>query len=204
MTTIIHSAFIFGSTPYYCDYIKSTQILVDQYENYQKRSGRNRYMILTTHGVQTLSIPLVKGKNERQAMKDVKIAYDDRWVENHLHTIRSAYGKSPFFEFYMDDIKSILNKRHQFLLDLNLESMAFILQKLRFTGNIQLSNHYIEPRVDADAALKDLRLQCGQVCCENIPYTQVWAGKFDFVPNLSILDLLFCMGPQSVSILKKM
>lgn len=202
MTTIIHTPFVFGSTHFYSHYLKADGIILDQYEHYQKRTGRNRYSILTTHGVQTLSIPLIKGKNERQAMKDVKIAYHDRWVENHLHTIKSAYGKSPFFENFFDDIDMILNKRFNFLLDLNLATLTFAMKKLKYIGNVEVSDQYIQPEVDTNEDYLDLRKTQNVLEKPSTPYTQVWAEKYEFAPNLSILDLLFCTGPQAAIILR--
>ena len=111
MNSIIQETQIFGPIGIFAHYLNKDEIIVEKHENYQKRSFRNRYDILTTNGVLRLTIPLCKGKNNKMPITEVKLAYDDNWVDIHLQTIRSAYGKSPYFEFYFDDLEKIFARR---------------------------------------------------------------------------------------------
>lgn len=203
MKTVLHSTQILGPIDTFATYLASDQICIDQHEHYQKRSYRNKYKILTTNGPITLSIPLAKGKNSQQSIKDVQISYDERWNENHLHTIRSAYGRSPYFEFYYDDIVGIFNKRHTYLFDLNMEAMTWALKKLKLNVPLTYTDQYYKNK-DSEENVLDIRQKLHNDHMQIIKYGQVWEEKFDFVPNLSILDLLFCKGPESSYILNKM
>ncbi|MBL0025419.1 MAG: WbqC family protein [Saprospiraceae bacterium] len=199
MISILHETQIFGPLYMYGCYLQADNITIEAAENYQKRTFRNRYDLLTTNGMKTMSIPLNKGKNSQQPIRDVTISYHENWVNQHLNTIQSAYGKSPFFEFYFQDIKTLYEKKHTFLFDLNLDCLLYMLNKLKLSKSISFaesyeiykSNTYISCKNDANGVFSVVR------------YPQVWNSKFDFIPNLSILDLLFCMGPEAISILSK-
>ena len=199
MNSIIQETQIFGPIGIFAHYLDKDEINVEKHENYQKRSFRNRYDILTTNGVLRLTIPLCKGKNNKMPIAEVKIAYDDNWVDIHLQTIRSAYGKSPYFEFYFDGLEKIFVRKHSSLFDFNMECMSFIFSKLKLPNTISTSNSY-EPQYDN---LVDLRNKKWDDSQDHSSYVQVWEDKFGFTPNLSILDLLFCMGPESISYLRK-
>jgi hypothetical protein len=153
---------------------------VEACEHYQKGSFRNRCHIAGPNGVQRLSIPLVKGKHNQMPIKEVRIAYDEPWQVRHWRSIRTAYGNAPYFEHYADDLAPHYEKHYTFLFDLNLELLRLVLQqKLGWQGEIVLSTSYIP----ADLP-KDLPQQ----------YPQVFEDKHGFLPDLSILDLLFCCG----------
>lgn len=200
MNEIIHECQIFAPVSTYSQYIGTDIIHIEANENYQKRSFRNRFDILTANGSMSLTIPLVKGKNNQQQIQEVAISYDENWVVKCLHAIRSAYGKSPYFEFYYDDIEKLLSKKPKYLFDLNVEALSYILQKLKLNIKVDKSTHYLHEYTD----IKDLRNFNWSTMISAIKYMQVWDEKFDFMPNLSILDLLFCTGPEALSILQKM
>ena len=204
METIIQEVQIFGPTSAFASYTHIEKIIIDQHENYQKRSFRNRYKILTSNGPMVLSIPLEKGKNNAQNIKDVKIAYHDRWTDIHLQTIRSAYGKSPYFEYYYDGIENIINSKYKYLFDLNIHSLSWALKQVRLDPMIEFSTQYI----DSHSTLPENIDESGKIINLNTTYfasyIQVWSEKFDFIPNMSILDLLFCCGPEARSVLSIM
>jgi hypothetical protein len=196
---ILHETQIFGPIGYFAVYYNHTALIIEKFDNYQKRSWRNRYQILTVNGPLTLSIPLAKGKNNRQTITDVAISYDQNWIAGHLHTLRSAYGKSPYFDYYFPDIEKILRKKYKFLFDLNETALRFMLPK---TGtSLSFSSTTLYKRNYSDCL--DLRDSSIDISADIIRYPQVWQDKFDFIPNLSILDLLFCMGPEAPVHLKK-
>jgi len=200
MTSILHESQIFGPINLFSQYIAKEKLCIEKHEHYQKRSFRNRYSILTANGPVTLSIPLKKGKNAGTNITDVQISYDENWVEKHVHAIRSAYGKSPYFEFYYDDIEMILKKKHSSLFLLNMDTLYYVLKKLKLPIAVEYTDSYQKDYPD----MTDLRNLNWNLYQTQIKYTQVWEEKFNFTPNLSILDLLFCTGPESVSVLTKM
>ena len=184
----------------FSQYSGKEKLCIEKHEHYQKRSFRNRYSILTANGPVTLSIPLKKGKNAGTNITDVQISYDENWVEKHVHAIRSAYGKSPYFEFYFDDLEKILKKKHPSLFLLNMDTLYYVLKKLKLQIAVEYTDSYQKDYPD----MMDLRNINWNLYQTQIKYMQVWEEKFNFTPNLSILDLLFCTGPESVSVLTKM
>lgn len=199
MKSIIQETQIFGPIGIFAQYLKIDEVIIEKYEHYQKRSYRNRYDLLTANGVIHLSIPLSKGKNNKMPISDVKIAYYDNWVDVHLQTIRSAYGKSPYFDFYYEGVEKIFRKKYDFLFDLNLDCMKFVFNKIKLHQLISTSQLY---QISYDN-LVDARSQKWEFDGWQTSYSQVWEEKFGFIPNLSILDLLFCLGPESIYYLKK-
>ena len=193
MNKIKHYCHLFGPTSLYCLYTVNDSIEIEKFENYQKKSWRNKYQIMTANGVQTLSVPLVRGKNAQQLITDVKISYDENWIKNHLFAIKSAYGKSPYFDFYFPDIEMLLNKRHNYLFDLNIEALSQMLTRLGLACEITYTDSY-------DNNMEYLK----PANVRFIKYPQVWEEKYNFTPNLSILDLLLCSGPEALVILKMM
>ena len=152
-------------------------------EHYQKNSLRNRCYLTGSQGKYLLSVPLVKGKNQQQKIKDVRISYDFDWTTLHLKTISNNYIKSPFFNHYYPGIVQILMKKEKFLLDLNWEILRFLLSAYATDKNISYRLEFQDPTTQSrpPALLK--------------PYPQLFESKTGFIPDLSILDLLFCMGP---------
>ncbi len=199
MKTIVHETQVFGPITLYSQYLETDTVRIEKCENYQKRSARNRYDILTSNGVMTLTVPLEKGKNKQMPIRDVKVSYDEKWYLNHCQSIRSAYGKSPYFEFYYDKIEQILSTKHRFLIDLNQESLEFSIKNLKLNLKIEDTSAYLDyTSIDE---IKDLRNLNTKPMDHNKKYIQVWEEKYEFQPNLSILDLLFCMGPEASSYL---
>lgn len=195
MGAYIQSIQCFGPISFFTKYRQSERVWIEMHENYQKRSWRNRYQILSSQGPEMLSIPLAKGKNEQQHVSDVRIAYDEPWVTRQLQTLRSAYGKSPYFEDIFPDIDRILKKKHRFLCDLAMESTLWTLEKLSadiskiaYTVAYQKKYEDIADCRNTKAAFADY---------DQKEYAQVWEERFSFVQDLSIIDLLFCTGPEA-------
>lgn len=176
------------------------EIRIEQYENYQKRSYRNRCYLASPSGLQLLSVPLEKGKNNQQVIRDVLISYHQNWPAQHWKTIKSLYGNAPFFEEYAHIVGEILHQKHKFLFDLNQRILQEIIKILRIDKEITFTNAYQQV------------LAAGQIDCRQLinpvhsipdphfnprPYGQVFMEHTGFLPNLSILDLLFCSGPET-------
>ncbi len=198
MKVILQECHIFSPVSCVALYPTAEAICIEKNENYQKRSFRNRYSILTSQGEETLSIPLKKGKNFQTNICDVKISYDERWVDKHLHSLRSAYGKSAYFEYYYPEIVGILSKNHTFLLDLNIESTMWILRKLKLDLPVIFTQEYGKVPM-TDVTIVNWKKEPHK---NTVSYTQVWSDRHEFVPSLSILDLLFCTGPAAINYTK--
>ena len=179
-------------------------VLVEQYETFPKQTYRNRAVVATANGLLPLSVPVVRTNGNHTYTKDMDICYNENWTAKHWRAIESAYNSSPYFLYYKDDVEAILNKKHRTLLELNMDILAFVFKKLKVAKDIILSTDFVV--VDANADIEDYRNRFSPKNKEIIqlpPYDQVFEDRFGFVPNLSILDLLFNMGPDSLGYLKE-
>ncbi|NNE27158.1 MAG: hypothetical protein HKN09_09965 [Saprospiraceae bacterium] len=164
---------------------------IELYENYQKRSIRNKCKILGANGTLQLSVPLKKGKTQ-VPITQVEIDYSEDWVINHIRSIRSAYGTSAYFEFYFDKVCDILNARPSKLHLLN-HSILEWLQKTGLIENFSYTQAFIHPK---SCPMLDLRYD-KFIGIELPAYDQVFSDKYGFVTDLSILDLIFNLGPEA-------
>jgi hypothetical protein len=185
---------------YFQKAFQAEEVWWEAQEHYQKQSYRNRCHILTAQGVVPLSVPVLRG-NSKIRITEVEIDYDQRWADVHWRTIQSAYGSAPFFEYYADYIKAVYDRKPHYLFQLNTELCKLFFKFLKWSKPIHQTQTYVktygEPVLDWRGELHpkkepdNLRL---------LPYRQVF-GK-QFAPNLSILDLLFNLGPEAASYLQ--
>lgn len=185
--------------------LESSTIVFDIFENYEKMTFRNRYSIMTANGVLNMSIPLKQGRSQRKVMKDIEIDNKANWDIQHWRSLLTAYNRAPFFEFYANDLQNLFNKKHKFLLDFNIDSIRFLIDKFKTEKPITFTDLYMSTLNYSEEI--DLRksFKCNQylqVSTVFKPYYQVFKNKFSFAPNLSALDLLFSEGPNSVAYLK--
>lgn len=198
---IIESQY-FGNVNWYKMLFSSSNTKIAQYEAYPKTSFRNRTIVAGSNGTIVLSVPLQKGRSQKSQTKDVRISYEQDWREQHRRTIVSCYGKSPFFEFYQDGIEALLRQKFDYLLDLNLATQTWVLKQLKYTMEITLS-----PEIETAFwnTIHDHRDQFKPNEFQNVQnpvrYVQVFEEKIGFQPNLSVIDLLSCMGPASKTLL---
>ena len=173
-------------------------ILLEKYESYQKRSFRNKYIIASAQGPYTLTIPLKKGKHEGQLITEVQISYDESWQKKHLQTLVSAYRNAPFFEYYYTPVQELYAKAGEYLFEFNGLIIGYICELLHLEPPGRTTQY--DGSVD-----QDLR---GRMTPKNYqefpvpPYNQVFEDRYGYLNNLSILDLLFCLGPESEIYLK--
>lgn len=189
------------SLEYFCAILKSDEVVIEAHENFEKQSYRNRCKIQTTNKIDTLTIPVQNG-NKKIIIRDLKIDNSQDWTRRHWGAIHSAYGKSPFFEFYSDYFKKIFDKKPDFLFDLNYEILTICLKLLRLEKKIIFTENY-QKNVEND--LRGLMHPKRDFTLNNLYQPLTYRQNFgnDFEPNLSILDLLFCQGNQSLSVLKE-
>jgi hypothetical protein len=178
-------------------------VLLDRHEYYVKQTYRNRCEILSANGVMTLTVPVVHG-GTKISVRDVRIDYSRNWQTVHRRAIAAAYGSSPFYEYYADDLVPFFERRETFLFDLNLRLTELFLELVGLKADIRLSDEYV-----SDCGGEDFR-SCIRpkspppdpaFACA--PYRQVFDARFGFRPDLSILDLLCNEGNNSFSIIEQ-
>lgn len=178
-------------------------VVLDQQEHYQKGSYRNRAHIAGANGLLRLSIPLRKGKHQQMPIREVEIAYDEDWQRLHWQTLQSAYGKAPFFEHYAPELEPLFLQPLPFLFDWNLQCLKLLIDLLGLDADLQTSSQYYtalpEGWTDARNHIHPkAHRQEGPPQDAAPTYMQVFQDKNGFIPDLSVLDLLFCLGPQAV------
>lgn len=183
-------------------------VYIEACENFQKQSYRNRCRFYAADGVQTLSFPILHdGGTHKQPVADIRIDYSKPWVLQHKRAIVSAYGMSAYFDYYKDELFAILDSQPEKLLDLNLALLRFFIEKIGLKVDLRLTEDYVKetdcedlrevihPKKDNDV-LRRLGLEK--------PYFQVFAQKYGFKSDLSVMDLLFNEGPDSILYLKNL
>lgn len=199
MNILIHPTY-FPSISHYIAMIKADMVTLEMEDNFQKQTNRNRMYIYSPNGVQLLNIPVKHSLDRHQKYKDVRIENDFGWQKNHFKSLEAAYRTSPFFEYFEDDFRPLFEKKHEFLMDLNLETFELVNDALGIQFSIEKTTEYFHEITN----LKDFRsLANGKKDTTQIEeYTQVFNEKHGFLNNLSILDLLFNEGRYAVDYLK--
>lgn len=188
----------FPCIQFWAQALKSGTVKLEKYENYQKRSYRNKCLILAANGVLPLTVPLKSGKNNKKSILDVEISYEENWQKSHITSIKSAYTSSPYYEFYIEDIEQLIMKNHDHLYDLN----RTIIEWFSKIWGIKIEES-TEYKKLTDKDLRHTLLPKNR--SKNLKsYVQVFSEKFPFETDLSILDLVFCKGPEAKSYLSKL
>lgn len=206
-TSILLELQYFPPMQYFTKLLHYPNIYIEAQEHYQKGSYRNRCEIAGANGVLRLSIPLEKGKNEQQSIREVRIAYHEPWQTRHWESIQSAYGNAPFFLYYADFFQPIFEKKYDMLWDWNLDLLNIILQLIGIQKDILFTSLYqkaVSPEIldFRNAIHPKAHRRRDDPHFQPAWYAQVFEEKHGFLPNLSILDLLFCTGPEALSILQ--
>ena len=187
----------FANILHWCALLKSNQVSFEVCDSYQKQTYRNRTHIYSANGTLALSIPVVYSQNNRQMYRDIEIYNNDKWQNVHWKSLISAYGASPFFEFYKDDLAPLFHTKQKFLMDFNFKCFETLLHCLDIEIDY-LKTTSFEREITQNKDMRD----CTNVRKEKqynfVNYTQVFEKKHGFISNLSILDLLFNEGPNTV------
>ncbi len=176
------------------------EVCIEKEENYMKQTYRNRCYILSSHGPQLLSVPVYQGSLHKTPVKDIRIDYSKRWQQVHLRALAASYKASPYFEYYYEDLEKIISSNTGFLLDLNTELTGTILELLKISTKIAYTTEF----TDVGNAENDFRYSISPKIksgFHHTEYIQVFSANQGFTPNLSIVDLLFNKGPESVKYL---
>lgn len=202
LNTILSSTY-FGPVQWYQKLAGSDTVYLEQHDHFIKQTYRNRCVIATTQGPQALTVPVESPQGvriDKTELKDVRISDHGAWRHLHWQALQSAYGESPFFEFYADDLRPFFEKRWGFLLDFNLAITRKMCELLDIEPHIELTEAYLPCREDAVDYRDAIRPKhpLPDASFTPRPYYQVYQQKFGFLPNLSILDLLFNEGNEAV------
>ncbi len=191
----------FGPIQWYQKLNVYSTVLLERYDHFVKQTYRNRCLIAMTQGVQALTIPVERNGGEKCLTKDVRISDHGNWRRLHWNALMSAYGESPFFEYYADDIRPFFEKRWDYLFDFNLEIINTLCELLDIHPDIVLTEDYQSvSREDIDDYREVIRPKRPGCDSSFLPrqYWQVYQQKLGFLPNMSILDLLFNMGNEAI------
>lgn len=205
--TILLSTAYLAPVQYYAKLYHYNTVLIEQYEHYIKQTYRNRCRIAAVGGVQTLTVPVEKPSSEKCPIKDIRISDHGNWRHLHWNAIESAYRNSPFFEYYIDEILPFYTKKWDFLLDFNLAFQDVVCRLIDIQPRVRLTASFVPPSSVTGA--DDFRMLISPKPSATPdfsfiarPYYQVFREKQGFLPNLSIVDLLFNMGPESLIVLR--
>jgi len=203
MDTIVHiSTAYLAPIQQYSKLYAYPEVCIETAENYLKQTYRNRCTIAAANGPLSLSIPIVKPETEKCLTKDIRISDHGNWRHLHWNALTSAYRMSPFFEYYEEDFAPFYEKRYDFLFDFNEELRRMICKLIDIDPKVIYTEQY-EPDVLNDFREVIRPKHPGEDSCFRVvPYYQVFKEKNGFLPNLSIVDLLFNMGPESLLILQ--
>jgi hypothetical protein len=174
------------------------KFIIDIGENYIKQTYRNRCKILSPNGVLSLQVPVKKYKNHSQ-VKEIQIDYDTNWSQNHFRSLETAYNNSPFFLYYKDDIVKFFSKKHKFLFEMNFEILEFLQKKIGNKSEICISEDYIKLDSSEIDYREIINPKKKSTLASQKPYFQCFGDNF--TENLSILDMLFNLGNETISYL---
>lgn len=197
---IAHSQYL-APVSFYASLYASQGLLIDDTTPFVKQTYRNRAVIATENGAQTLTVPVVHGG--RQTMRDVRISEHGNWRHLHWNALATAYRKSPFFDYYADDFARFYEERDGFLLDFNMRLHSVVCELLGLDVTVRLLSEFGGD--DLPCNTTDVRpfVEPSVVApCSVQPYYQVFALRNGFQPDMSIVDLLFNMGPEGLLVLR--
>ena len=207
---VLLSTTYFGPVQWYQKLYRADEVWIERYESFQKQTYRNRCVIATTQGTQALTVPVERGHlSPLSSLKDIRISDHGNWRHLHWNALQSAYGDSPFFMYYEDDLRPFFEQRWDYLFDFNEAIREKICELLDIHPVVHYTESFINPSSLTSyllplTSIHDFREAITPKHPAPDPdftprrYYQVYEAKHGFQPNLSILDLLFNMGPESI------
>ena len=208
MSTVCLTTAYLAPVQYYCKLLAYGRAVVEQYDHYVKQTYRNRCVIAAPDGPLALTIPTVKPESPKCYTRDIRISDHGNWRHLHWNALESAYNHTPFFEYYKDDFRPFYEQKHEFLIDFNEALCRLVCSLIGLQPSLERTMEYhatlpsgtddfrerIHPKRDYLADDPDF--------CP-VAYYQVFQERLGFLPNLSIADLLFNMGPESLLVLQQ-
>lgn len=194
MTPLFSTAY-FPPIAYVATMLRHTEVLIEAKETFPKQTYRNRMEIMTAGGVRTLSVPVLRNNHSRT--EEVGIDYKERWNIIHLRTLEAAYSASPFYQYYKDGLEAILTCRYNLLMELNQTALEWLLKQLKTPCILRYTTDYL-PATENTMDFRSVFSPKTPYPTDSYkPYYQVFNDRQPFTPNLSILDLLFNLGPEA-------
>lgn len=190
-----------GPVQQYCKMYQYPEVRIEAAENYLKQTYRNRCLIAAANGPLSLSIPIVKPDTLKCLTKDIRISDHGNWRHLHWNAISSAYNSSPFFEYYEDDFAPFYENKYDFLFDFNEELRQMVCNLLDIHPHVVFTTDF-EAEVENDFRGISPKRELGDPAFLPKPYYQVFQDKHGFIPNLSIIDLLFNTGNEGILVLR--
>ena len=192
---------------YFAHLQSAEQVWIEQYDHYQKQTYRNRCVIAAPDGPLSLTVPIEKPNTQKAFMRDIRISDHGNWRHLHWNAIESAYNHTPFFEYYKDDFRPFYEKKFDFLVDYNEQLCQLVCQLIDIdTSFLRTESYVAEPSntiIDLRDAIHPKKEVMDDALFSAVPYYQVFQERLGFLPNLSIIDLLFNMGPEAILVLQK-
>lgn len=206
MQILLSSAYL-PPVQYFAHLQSAEQVWIEQYDHYQKQTYRNRCVIAAPDGPLSLTVPIEKPNTQKAFMRDIRISDHGNWRHLHWNAIESAYNHTPFFEYYKDDFRPFYEKKFDFLVDYNEQLCQLVCQLIDIDTFFQRTESYVvEPSntiIDLRDAIHPKKEVMDDASFSAVPYYQVFQERLGFLPNLSIIDLLFNMGPEAILVLQK-
>lgn len=175
-----------------------SKIVIDTRQPFRKSTWQNRCRIAGANGPVLLTVPIEGGRGTRKILKDVRISYEDRWQQIHWNSICSAYRKSAYFEYYEYRFRPFYEKKIEFLADLDMELMAVCLKILELEGEMILPDEATDPTSSDNSGSNNFTIEK-----KGVPYYQVFRERHGFIDGMSIIDLIFNLGPQAKEYLQQ-
>ncbi len=197
MTDALLQTTYFGPIQWYQKLHRYDLCLIEQCDSYQKQTYRNRCVIATANGIQALTVP-VEHSDDKMLVKNLRISDHNQWRRIHWNALQSAYNESPFFDYYEDDFRPFFEKKFSFLVDFNEAIRQKICELIDIRPNVEYTQEYQQEHPNDFREVIHAKHPLPDPDFMPKEYWQVFKHKQGFLPNLSILDLLFCMGPESV------
>lgn len=196
-----------GPVSFFSKFLLHTEIFIECHDHYQKQTYRNRCRIYAANGPLSLTIPILAGSVHKIPVRDVRIDNGRSWKRLHVKGIESAYRSAPYYEYYIDSFLPYYNKEYSFLLDFNLDLQSVLLGQLNIQTVVVQTDTYLhdtgEEMADYREVIHPKKSLAADPYFTPLPYSQVFLERFGFIPNLSVIDLLFNMGPESTEVLRK-
>ena len=205
MNAVLLSTTYFGPIQWYQKLYRADEAWIEQHEHFIKQTYRSRCISATTQGTQALSIPIEHpmcnvqcSTFNVQRIKDIRISDHGNWRHLHWNALQSAYGESPFFEYYEDDLRPFFEKRWTFLFDFNEAIREKLCELLDITPVVRFTEQYVSDHASDYREAINPKHPTSDPDFQPRRYYQVYEAKHGFLPNLSIVDLLFNMGPEAI------
>ncbi len=202
---ILGSAYL-APVSYFAALYSCRKAYIERYDHYMKQTYRNRCVIASADGPLSLTIPVEKSSDGKCAMKDIRVSEHGNWRHVHRNAFVAAYKQSPFFDYYADEFNAFFDRKYEFLYDFNMELTQWLCEQIDIQSELVPTAEYMdagEGILDLREAIHPKKSAVDMVSFYRpVPYYQVFDSRHGFQPDLSIVDLLFNMGPESLLVLR--